>query len=161
MKIPLRIFLALSLFVVSVALVHATQETILVREARLFGERAIAQGFQCRTQVHSTSGKKFEVAFDMDENLLYHIAIVTGYGEKAAHPRDIMLVDERQRSIKLEFQNTTFGSELKFHPLSTGAKVLQFAMPAKTDYTVVVCANYGSLYHTGEKDPVFDNHGHF
>ena len=151
---------AIGLFAWGVAL-HAAEENVIVREARQFGERAIAQGFQCRTEVHPTQGQKFAVTFAMDKNLLYYVAIVTGYGEKAVHPARITLINQEKKSFALDFQNTTFGSELKLHPVSSGVKTLKIEMTAKTVYSVVVCANYASLYHTGEKDPVVNDHSHF
>lgn len=161
MKIHRRVLLGIALLMPGVVILHATQETIIVREARLFGERAIAQGFQCRTQIHPTQGQKFDVSFEMDKNLLYRIGIITGHGEKAVHPSRMTLVDQEKKTSPVEFQNTTFGSELKLHPLSTGQKTLKIEMAAKTTYSVVVCAHYASLYHTGEKDPVVNDHSHF
>jgi hypothetical protein len=161
MKIHLRLPGAALAFAASSLFVHATQETVIVREARLYGERALAQGYQCRTQVHPAAGKNFDVPLELDKNLLYKIALVTGYGEKAMHPSRVTLITQENKSIPLEFQNTPFGSELKLHPLSTGQKILKFDMTAKTEYSVVVCANYASLYHTGEKDRVIDDHSHF
>lgn len=141
--------------------IYAVQELIVVREARLFGERAQAKGFHCRTEVHPTLGKNFAITLETDKNLLYHIGVLTGYGEKAVHPSKITLIDQAGKSIPVEFQNTPFGSELKLHPLSNGQKQLQFDMSTKTTYSVVICANYSSLYHTDEKDRVIDDHSHF
>lgn len=142
-------------------LLHATQETVIESEARQFGERAIARGFQCRTEVHRRSGQGFEVTLEMDKNILYHLALVTGRGEKVIHPAKVTLVNQDKKTIRLDFQNTTFGAELKLHPVTTGQKTLNFKLSNKTDYSLVVCANYASLYHTGEKDTVATDHAHF
>lgn len=161
MKLHLRLLFTVLTITAVTIVVHATQETVVVREARLFGERAQASGFQCRTQIHPTAGKNFDIILQLDKDLLYRIGVVTGSGEKAVHPTRITMIDQDKKSMPLEFQNTTFGSELKLHPLTTGQKTLKLEMAAKTDYSIVVCANYGSLYHTGEKDKVIDDHSHF
>ncbi len=158
MKIPLR---ALVVTLVAAVVVHATQETVIQSEARQFGERAIAQGFQCRTEIHESRGKVFEVKAPMDKNILYYVAIVTGRGEKSAHVKSATLVNEQRMNIKLEIQNTIFGSEVKLHPLVTGPKILKFELDSVSSYSVVLCANYASLYHTGEKDKMIDDHSHF
>lgn len=139
----------------------ATQETVIQSEARQFGERAIAKGYQCRTEVHQTTGKAFEVKMPMDKNILYHIAVVTGRGEKSAHVKSAILVNEERMNIRIEVQNTIFGSEVKLHPLVTGQKTLKFELDQKSSYSVVVCANYASLFHTGEKEKMVDDHSHF
>lgn len=142
-------------------LLHATQETVIESEARQFGERAIARGFQCRTEIHRRSGANFDVALDMDKNILYHIAIVTGRGEKTIHPANVSLINQDKKTIRIDAQNTTFGAELKLHPVTTGQKTLKVQFTGKTDYSLVLCANYASLYHTGEKDAAASDHGHF
>lgn len=151
----------ITLAICSTFVLQATQETVIQSEARQFGERAIAKGYQCRTEVHQTTGKAFEVKVAMDKNILYHIAVVTGRGEKSAHVKSAILVNEERMNIRIEVQNTIFGSELKMHPLVTGPKTLKFELDAKSSYSVVVCANYASLYHTGEKDKMIDDHSHF
>jgi len=151
----------ITLALCSTFVLQATQETVIQIEARQFGERAIAKGYQCRTEVHQTTGKLFEVKMPMDKNILYHIAVVTGRGEKSAHIKSAILVNEERMNIKIEVQNTIFGSELKMHPLVTGPKTLKFELDAKSSYSVVVCANYASLFHTEEKDRVIDDHSHF
>lgn len=150
-----------TLVLCSTLFLQATQETIIQSEARKFGERAIAKGYQCRTEVHQTTGKAFEVKIPMNKDILYHIAVVTGRGEKSPHVKSAMLVNEERMNIKIEVQNTIFGSEVKLHPLVTGSKTLKFDLDTKSNYSVVVCANYASLFHTGEKDKVVDDHGHF
>jgi hypothetical protein len=152
---------AITLALCSTFVLMATQETVIQSEARQFGERAIAKGYQCRTEVHQTTGKAFEVKMPMDKNILYHIAVVTGRGEKSAHVKTATLVNEERMNIRIEVQNTIFGSEVKLHPLVTGQKTLKFELDQKSNYSVVVCANYASLFHTGEKDKVIDDHSHF
>lgn len=153
--------LGITLIFCSTFLLQATQETIIQSEARQFGERAIAKGYQCRTEIHQTMGKAFEVQVAMDKNILYHIAVVTGRGEKSAHVKTAVLVNEERMNINIQVQNTIFGSEVKLHPLVSGKKTLKFELDQKSSYSVVVCANYASLFHTGEKDKVVDDHGHF
>ncbi|AFM11672.1 hypothetical protein [Turneriella parva] len=162
MKILNRaLILGITLTLCSTFVLLATQETVIQSEARQFGERAIAKGYQCRTEVHQTAGKAFEVKMPMDKNILYYIAVVTGRGERTAHVKTATLVNEERMNIRIEVQNTIFGSELKLHPLVTGQKTLKFELDAKSNYSVVLCANYASLFHTGEKDPVVDDHSHF
>ncbi len=153
--------LGITLIFCSTFFLQATQETIIQSEARHFGERAIAKGYQCRTEIHQTAGKAFEVQMPMDKNILYYIAVVTGRGEKTAHVKSAILVNEERMNIRIEVQNTIFGSELKLHPLVTGQKTLKFELDSKSNYSVVLCANHASLFHTGEKDPVVDDHSHF
>ncbi|MBN8221856.1 MAG: hypothetical protein J0L53_13100 [Spirochaetes bacterium] len=140
---------------------HATQETVIESEARQFGERAIARGFQCRTEIHRRSGQNFDILLDMDKDILYHIAIVTGRGEKTIHPANVTLINQDKKLIRIDAQNTIFGAELKLHPVTTGQKTLKVQFTGKTDYSLVLCANYASLYHTGEKDPTVSDHSHF
>ncbi len=140
---------------------HATQETIIESEARQFGERAITRGFQCRTEVHRKSGLNFDVPIEMDKNILYHIAIVTGRGENTIHPVSVALINQDKKTIRIDTQNTIFGAELKLHPVTTGRKTLKVQFSGKTDYSLVLCANYASLYHTGEKDAAATDHSHF
>jgi hypothetical protein len=158
---PMKILTHAITLACSTFVLMATQENVIQSEALQFGERAIARGYQCRTEVHQTRGKAFELKTPMDKNILYHIAVVTGRGEKAAHVKSAILVNEQRMNIKLEVQNTVFGSEIKLHPLVTGPKTLKFELNAVSDYSVVLCANYASLYHTGEKDKVIDDHSHF
>lgn len=142
-------------------LLHATQETVIESEARQFGERAIARGFQCRTEIHRRSGANFDILLDMDKDILYHIAIVTGRGEKTIHPANVILINQDKKTFRIDAQNTIFGAELKMHPVTTGQKTLKIQFTGKTDYSLVLCANYASLYHTGEKDPTASDHSHF
>lgn len=161
MKIKRNMLSTILVFAASAFVVHASQESIIARQARLFGERAQAKGFQCRTQVHTTTGKNIDVSLELDKNLLYRIGLITGSGEKVIHPMRVTLINEAKKGIPVEHQNTNFGSELTLHPLSTGEKILKFELSSKSDYSIVVCANYASLYHTGEKDRVIDDHSHF
>lgn len=154
-------FAATTFALCSALTLQATQATVIESEARQFGERALAQGYQCRTEIHRTRGKTFELKTPMDKNILYYIAVVTGRGEKTAHVKTATLVNEQRMNIKLEVQNTVFGSEVRLHPLVTGPKTLRFELASLSDYSVVLCANYASLYHTGEKDKLIDDHSHF
>lgn len=97
----------------------------------------------------------------MDKNILYYIAVVTGCGEKAVRVKSATLVNEERMNFRIEVQNTVFGSEFRLHPLITGPKTLKFELDQRSSYSVVVCANYASLFHTGEKDKTIDDHGHF
>lgn len=151
----------ITVLICSTFFLQAMQETVIQSEARQFGERAIAKGYQCRTQIHQTRGRAVEVNVPMDKDILYHIAVVTGRGEKTAHVKSAVLVNEQRMNIKLEVQNTVFGSEIKLHPLVTGPKKLKFELDSQSYYSVVLCANYASLFHTGEKDKVIDDHSHF
>jgi hypothetical protein len=40
--------------------------------------------------------------------------------KKSAHVKSAILVNEERMNIRIEVQNTIFGSELKLHPLVTG-----------------------------------------
>lgn len=61
MKLPSLAFIAATAVVpCSTITVILAQESIIQSEARQFGERAIAKGYQCRTEVHQTTGKAFE-----------------------------------------------------------------------------------------------------
>lgn len=102
-----------------------------------------------------------DVPIDMDKNILYHIAIVTGRGEKTVHPTSVTLINQDKKNIRLIAQNTIFGAELKLHPVTTGQKTLKIQFSAKTDYSLVLCANYATLYHTDEKNPTISDHAPF
>jgi hypothetical protein len=76
----------------------------------------------------------------MDKKILYYVAIVTGRGEKSAHVKSATLVNEQRMNIKLEVQNTIFGSEAKLHPLVKGPKILKFELDSASSYSVVLVA---------------------
>ncbi len=158
MKLPLKVAVVT---LTAAAVLFAMQETVIQAEARQFGERAQAQGFQCRTELHQASGKAFEARFTMNKDILYYLAVVTGRGEKVAHVKSLTLVNHEKRVVRLDVQSTVFGSEVQLRPFITGEKTLKFELDKKSDYSLVVCANYASLYHTGEKDKMIDDHSHF
>lgn len=149
------------LFCFSLTLLYATQVTIIEAESQKIAENLTGRGFTCRDNVASGSGEKFDIKMAMDKNTLYYVAIITGRGETVIHPQSITLVNQNKKAIPLELQNTVFGSEVKLHPLTNGNKEIRVILKQKTPYSVTICTNTASLYHTEQKNSPLDDHGHF
>lgn len=139
----------------------SAQDSSIAGESEKLTANMTGQGFTCRVEKTGKASEQFELKLTMNKNILYYLAIVTGHGETIVHPSAVTLINQNKKVIPLEIQNREFGSAVLLHPLTDGTKTIKVRMQRKTDYSVTVCTNKASLYHSEQKNSPLDDHSHF